>query len=125
MLFLVPFDGAPMLRARALRAQNATDTYSDGSPVFGHARQRIDPVWFKYLTGRTAIDVLHWIVNKGFLAKDALRAPGASGASGISHMRGDPALLTGHIVFIRAILVIGHHGLHLAVRVFLVLIEQA
>ena len=42
----------------------------------------------------------------------------------IAHVRSDPARLTGHVVFCRTILVIGHHRLHLAARVFLMLLEQ-
>jgi hypothetical protein len=29
----------------------------------------------EHLAGRTAIDVLHWIVNKSFIAEDAFLAP--------------------------------------------------
>jgi len=76
------------------------------------------------LTGGTAIKVVRWIVGKSFIAKNASLACVLGFAQRISHVRGDAACLAGHVVFRRAILVIGHHDLCLAARVALVLIEQ-
>ena len=114
-----------MVRASALRTQNTSGTHPGGRFIFERPANGMQSAGLECLASRTAVNVAHCIVSKGFIAKDALVAPAVGFAGYISHVRSNPTRLTGHVVLTRAILVIGHHGLHLAARVFLVLIDQA
>src|SRR6266404_2037827 len=116
----MPLHRAPMAGASALRTQNTSGAHRRRSFVFQCPANEMHSARLEDLTSRTAVDVSHWIVSKGFIAKDALVAPIMGFAGYISHVRGDTARLTSHVVLTRAILVIGDHGLHLAARVFLV-----
>src|SRR5260370_29130096 len=114
-----------MVRASALSAQGTSGTYSSGSLVFERGTNRMDSARLKDLPGWAVIDVLHRIVSKSFISEDAFFASSVGCvARCFSHVRRDLARLTGHVVFVGAILVIGHHGPHSAARVLLVLIDQ-
>jgi len=52
------------------------------------------------LISRTAVKIVHWIISKGFIVKDALIAPMVGFAGYISHVRGDATRLTGHLSFL-------------------------
>src|SRR5439155_3229837 len=108
-----------------MRAHGTVGTHSSGSLVFERASNRMDSAWLKDLPGWTAIDVLHRIKGKGFISEDPFFASRVSCVAGrFSHVRRDPARLARYGVFIGAILVIGHYGLHSAARVLLMLIDQ-
>ena len=77
----------------------------------------------KHLSSWTAVKVVDRIVGKSFIAKNSSLTGLLRFAQCISHVCHDPALLTGHVVFVRTVLVISHHGLHLAVCILLVLID--
>src|SRR6266480_781994 len=108
----MPLHRAPVVRPGALSAHGTGGTHSSGSLVFERATNSMDSAWLKDLPGWTAIDVLHRIKSKSFISEDAFFASCVSCVAGrLSHVRREPARLTSHVVFIRAILVIGHHGL--------------
>src|SRR5439155_3995513 len=113
-----------MVRASALSTQNTDRTHSGGCLIFDRSANGMHSARFECLTGGTAIDVMQWSVSKSFIAKDRSLAPVLRFTQRVSQVRSDPARLTGHVVFRRAILVIGYHRVHLAARVFLMLSEQ-
>src|SRR6266446_10150568 len=98
-----------MVRASALSTQNTDRTHSGGCLIFDRSANGMHSARLECLTGGTAIDVLHRIVSKSFIAKDAFFASSVGCvARCFSHVRRDLARLTGHVVFVGAILVIGY-----------------
>jgi hypothetical protein len=85
----------------------------------------MDPAWFEELARRTAIDIHHRIIRKGFVAKDPFLTSCVRSVTGyFSHVRRHPTLLTADIVFARAILVIGYDRAHGTTGVVLMLSDQ-
>src|SRR5712692_3575171 len=106
-LFFVPLHGASMVRASALCAPHTTGTHARGSFVFDGSANGMHSARLERLTCRTAVKIVHRIIRKGFIAKDAFLASKLRFAQRISHVGGNPPRLTRDIVFTRAILVIG------------------
>src|SRR6266550_6778309 len=123
-LFFMSLHSASMVGARALGPQNTSATHSGGGLVFDRASHRMHATRPEDLTSRTAVDVAHRIISKGFIAEDVLLASRPGFEKRVSHVRGDPALLTSHVILSRPILGISNDDLRLAARVALVLIEQ-
>src|SRR6266568_96506 len=84
----MPLHRAPMVRPGALSAHGTGGTHSSGSLVFERATNRMDSAWLKDLPGWTAIEVLHRIKGKSFIAEDAFFASRVSCVAGrFSHVR--------------------------------------
>src|ERR1700720_2240060 len=122
-LFFMSLHSASMVGARALGAQNTSAAHSGWGLVFDRASHRMHATWPKDLTSRTAVDVIHRIISKGFIAEDVLLASRAGFEKRISHVGCDPGLLTSHVILSRPILGISDDDLGLAARVALVLID--
>jgi hypothetical protein len=52
----------------------------------------------KNLTSRTAVDVSHPIIGKSLITKDRVVMSAMGFYPSVSHVRGDPARLTGYVV---------------------------
>ena len=122
-LFFMSLHRASMVGARALGAQNTSATHSGWGLVFDRASHRMHATRPEDLTSRTAVDVAHRIISKGFIAEDVLLAPILRLTQRLAHVGSDPARLTSHVILSRPILGISDDDLRLAARVALVLVE--
>src|SRR5438132_14321916 len=95
-----------MTGARALGTQNTSSAYAGGGFIFERPANGMHSARPQYLASRTAVNVTHRVISKGFITKDALVASVVGFAGYIAHVRCDSTRLTSHVVLTRAILVI-------------------
>src|SRR5436190_6462895 len=122
-LFFISLHRASMVGARALGTQNTSATHSGWGLVFDRASHRMHATRPEDLTSRTAVDVAHRIISKGFIAEDVLLASRAGFEQRVSHVRSDSSFLTAYVILSRPILGISDDDLSLAARVALVLVD--
>jgi hypothetical protein len=79
---------------------------------------------FEILARWAKINVVRRIIGKGVIVKDSVVMSTVGFYPGISHVSGDTARLTRHIIFSSSVLVIGYYNLGLALGILLVLIKQ-
>src|ERR1700720_782131 len=82
----MPLHGTPVNRASALRTQNTSATHLCAHFVFHGSANGMHSARLEGLTGRTAVDVAHGIINKGFISKDVSVAPVVRFAGGIARL---------------------------------------
>src|SRR5438477_12149489 len=81
----------------------------------------MEPPRLQSLTSRTTVDVLHWIIRKCALRKNALASHVILLGRSIAHVTGRPALSAGHVVLLRPVLIISYCYFYFAASVLLML----